>query len=115
MSVIKIYTLLNLASDRKIIPTTSLAYDPNLPQEFDENSELVTDVGQRTSSNFNLLDRETVAYEDSENDTDDEDDDEYNGNRNRDSDSSDDELNDDSDESDDEVTVIVDNNDNISW
>lgn len=42
MSVIKIYTLLNLASDRRIIPTTSLAYDPNLPQESDENSELVS-------------------------------------------------------------------------
>lgn len=39
MSVIKIYTLLNLASERKVIPTTSLAYDPNLPQDSNQNGK----------------------------------------------------------------------------
>lgn len=119
MSVIKIYTLLNLACDRKIIPTTSLAYDPNLSQEFDESRKLAHVIAQEMlpASFFFCLDKNTV-HEDSENDndySDEEDDDEYNGNSNQESDSSDEESNDESEESEDEITINAEKENDSCW
>lgn len=118
MSVIKIYTLLNLASKRRVIPTSSLAYDPKLPRVSNQNGNINVCyllVSWTKSLTTALLANETL-YEDSENDndyTDDEDDDEYN--RNQESESSDEESDDDLEESEDEVTVIVGSDEDVLW
>lgn len=85
MSAIKIYTLLNLASERKIIPTSNLDYDPGLPQAFAQ-----------------------AIYEDSENDND------YTDEEDEESDDSEEEFTNEPEDSDDELTTVLDNDDDIS-